>query len=163
MSTRRGKRIDWREAALLAENMRAKAYAPYSGYRVGAVLVARKDSESQTELFIGANVENASYGLCVCAERNAVASAVLAGMTVFLGLVVATEGPTPAAPCGMCRQVLAEFATDMPIGLVVGGEIVDKTSLAQLLPRMFNGAALAEAQAKIAKQAKRASARKARS
>jgi|LNFM01.1.fsa_nt_gb cytidine deaminase len=143
--TLKPQKIRWTELAQLAESMRARAYAPYSNYRVGSVLIARKDAAGQNEVFVGANVENASYGLCACAERNAVAAAVLAGMKELVGLVVATEGPRPAAPCGMCRQVLAEFAKDLPIALVVGGKIVDRTSLAELLPRMFNGAHLDEA------------------
>ncbi|MBL8684773.1 MAG: cytidine deaminase [Myxococcales bacterium] len=147
---RRPQKIQWTELARLAESMRARAYAPYSNYRVGAVLIARKDADGQNEVFVGANVENASYGLCACAERNAVAAAVLAGMKEFVALAVATEGPRPAAPCGMCRQVLAEFSKDLPIALVVGAKIVDRTSLAELLPRMFNGAHLDEAKAHTA-------------
>lgn len=149
-TSRRPQKIQWTELAQLAESMRARAYAPYSNYRVGAVLIARKDADGQNEVFVGANVENASYGLCACAERNAVAAAVLAGMKEFVALAVATEGPRPAAPCGMCRQVLAEFARDLPIALVVGAKIVDRTTLAELLPRMFNGAHLDEAKAHTA-------------
>jgi cytidine deaminase len=144
---RRSQKIDWNEIATLAESMRARAYAPYSGYRVGSVLLARKEANEQNEVFVGANVENASYGLCVCAERNAVAAAVLAGMKELVALAVATEGPRPAAPCGMCRQVLAEFSRDLPVALVVGGKIVERTSLGELLPKMFNGAHLDEARA----------------
>jgi cytidine deaminase len=147
---RKAQKIQWNEIAQLAESMRARAYAPYSNYHVGAVLVARKDADAQNEIFVGANVENASYGLCVCAERNAVSAAVLAGMKEFVALTVATEGPRPAAPCGMCRQVLAEFSKDLPIALVCAGKIVERTTLAELLPRMFNGAALTEAKAHIA-------------
>jgi cytidine deaminase len=142
------KKIPWDQIAALAESMRDRAYAPYSNYRVGAVLVARKDSKAQHEVFVGANVENASYPVCACAERTAVNAAVIAGVREFVALVVATEGPRAAAPCGMCRQILAEFATDLPIGLVVDGKIVEFTSLAVLLPKMFGGADLAEAEAK---------------
>jgi cytidine deaminase len=144
---KRSQKIAWGELASLAESMRARAYAPYSQYRVGAVLLARKEPDGQNEVFVGANVENASYGLCVCAERNAVSAAVLAGMKHLVALAVATEGPRAAAPCGMCRQVLSEFARDLPIALVVGGAIVDRTSLAELLPRMFDGAQIDEARA----------------
>jgi cytidine deaminase len=161
MTRRSAKKIPWTEVAQLAESMRARAYAPYSNYRVGAVLLACKDSEGQNEVFVGANVENASYGLCVCAERNAVSAAVLAGMRAFVALAVATEGPRPAAPCGMCRQVLAEFARDLPIALVVGGEIVERTSLAELLPKMFGGAHLEEAKAQgVARKANGVSLKK---
>jgi cytidine deaminase len=142
---KRSQKIIWSELASLAESMRARAYAPYSQYRVGAVLLARKEPDSQNEVFVGANVENASYGLCVCAERNAISAAILAGMKHLVALAVATEGPRAAAPCGMCRQVLSEFSRDLPIALVVGGVIVDRTSLAELLPRMFDGAQIEEA------------------
>jgi cytidine deaminase len=147
---RKPQKIQWNEIALLAESMRERAYAPYSNYRVGAVLLARKDLDGQNEVFVGANVENASYGLCVCAERNAVSAAVLAGMKELVALAVATEGPRPAAPCGMCRQVLAEFSKDLPVALVCAGKIVERTTLPELLPRMFNGAHLNEARAQIA-------------
>ncbi len=146
----RPQKIQWNEIAQLAESMRERSYSPYSHYRVGAVLLARKDLDGQNEVFVGANVENASYGLCVCAERNAVSAAVLAGMKELVALAVATEGPRPAAPCGMCRQVLAEFSKDMPIALVCAGKIVERTTLAELLPRMFNGEQLSEARAHIA-------------
>lgn len=146
----RAQTIPWTELARLAESMRSRAYAPYSNYRVGAALIARNGTDTQNAFFVGANIENASYGLCVCAERNAVAAAVLEGMKEFVALAVATEGPRPAAPCGMCRQVLAEFTEDLPIALVCEGKIVERTSLAELLPRMFNGATLMDAKAHIA-------------
>lgn len=123
--------------------MRARAYAPYSGYTVGAALLARDPALPRTDqLFTGANVENASFGLCVCAERNAVAAAVLAGARELVALAVATPGPAPGAPCGMCRQVLAEFARDLPIALVVGGAIAKRATLAELIPLAFGGAYL---------------------
>lgn len=143
-------KIQWNKIAALAESMRERAYAPYSKYRVGAVLLARKDPRAQIEVFVGANVENASYPMCACAERNAVNAAVIAGVRHFVALAVATEGPRAAAPCGQCRQILAEFARDLPIGLVVEGKVEEFTSLAVLLPKMFGGIDLAEAEAKLA-------------
>ena len=148
------RKIQWDRIAALAESMRERAYAPYSNYRVGAVLLARKNAKSQVEVFVGANVENASYPVCACAERTAVNSAVIAGVREFVALTVATAGPRPAAPCGMCRQILAEFARDLPIGLVVAGKVVEFTSLAVLLPKMFGGADLAEAAMKTKPKAK---------
>lgn len=138
--------VDWGVLAREAEAMRARAYAPYSGYAVGAALLAVGPS-GQPEIYRGANIENASYGLCVCAERNAVAAAVLAGARDFRAIAVATRGPEPGAPCGMCRQVLAEFANDLPIALVVGAKVVVITTLGELLPMAFGGAMLAPAPA----------------
>jgi cytidine deaminase len=136
------RRIDWSTLVETAESMRARAYAPYSGYRVGTALLARRPGEA-ARVFTGANIENASYGLCVCAERNAVAAAVLDGATELLAIAVATEGPIAGSPCGMCRQVLSEFARDMPIALVVRGRTRDRTTLAKLLPKAFRSERLA--------------------
>jgi cytidine deaminase len=111
---------------------RARAYAPYSRYPVGAAV--RTDDG---RVYTGANVENASYGLSLCAERNAVMAAVLDGARALSAVAVVTASAPPAAPCGMCRQTLAEFARDMPIALANDrGERVD-TTLAELLPRAF--------------------------
>jgi cytidine deaminase len=139
-TTARADAVDWEALAREAEAMRAKAYAPYSGYRVGAALLARKGPRARPELFLGSNVENASYGLCLCAERVAVADAVRDGARDLVALAVATEGPEAGSPCGMCRQVLAEFARDLPVALVVRGRIAARTTLAELLPRAFHGA-----------------------
>ncbi len=113
---------------------RDRAYAPYSNYRVGCALVA------DSEVFIGANVENASYGLAICAERSAVAQAVLSGKTRFDIVVVATESSPPAAPCGMCLQTLHEFAGDPSALRIIlvnpQGERADFT-LRDLFPRGF--------------------------
>lgn len=118
----------------LALEMRARAWAPYSKFHVGAAL-----RTADGRVFAGANVENASYGLSVCAERTAVVTAVAAGAREIVELAVATPATPPAAPCGLCRQTLAEFARDLPITLVneAGERIV--TSLAELLPRAFHG------------------------
>lgn len=122
-------------AAALARAARAarrRAYAPYSRFRVGAAVRAGGDIHS------GCNVENASYGLTVCAERVAVATAVAAGARRIDAIAVAsgTEEPTP--PCGMCLQTLAEFAgPELPVRLVgARGGTVD-TTLGELLPRAF--------------------------
>lgn len=89
-----------------ALSARETAYAPYSSYRVGCAVSAGGD------IFDGANVENASYGLATCAERNAVVRAVLAGHRQIDVVAVATQSSPPAAPCGLCLQTINEFADD---------------------------------------------------
>jgi len=113
--------------------MRARAHAPYSHFRVGAALLGESG-----RVYGGCNVENASYGLCICAERTAVTRAVAEGETRFVAIAVATQTTPPCPPCGMCRQTLAEFAADgLPIALVnPDGARVD-TTLGELLPMTF--------------------------
>jgi cytidine deaminase len=96
------------ELVALATEAREKAYAPYSKFAVGAALRAKSG-----ETYVGCNVENASYGLSICAERVAIFKAVCAGQRKFEALAVVTE--TLAKPCGACRQVLAEFGLDIQI------------------------------------------------
>jgi cytidine deaminase len=117
-----------------ARRARANAYAPYSEYRVGAAIATEDGS-----IYSGCNVENASYGATVCAERGAISRMVASGGSSPTLCVVVTAGPQPAAPCGICRQVLAEFARDMRIVLVGEGqpETRVETSLEELLPRRF--------------------------
>jgi cytidine deaminase len=104
-------------ALAAARRARSKAYAPYSGYRVGAALITRRG-----RVFDGCNVENATYGATLCAERSAVAAMVRAGDHDPVWCIVVTGGPRPAPPCGICRQVLAEFARDMRLLLVADEE-----------------------------------------
>jgi cytidine deaminase len=111
--------------------VRERAHAPYSEYRVGAALLT-----ATGEIFTGCNVENASYGLSVCAERNAVAAAVAAGHTVFKAVAVVTSSFPAASPCGACRQVLAEFG-DYPVILADLGDERRMTSVRELLPDAF--------------------------
>ncbi len=111
------------------------AHAPYSAFRVGAALLA-----ADGRVFTGCNVENASYGLTLCAERVALAKAVSEGVRAFRALAIAGgTAASPAAPCGACRQVLAEFCPPaMPVwyaGLADGP--TRATSLGRLLPRAF--------------------------
>lgn len=120
------------ELSRAARAARRRAYAPYSGFRVGAAVRAGG------EVFSGANVENASYGLTLCAERVAVASAVAAGARRLDAVAVAsgTEEPTP--PCGMCLQTLAEFGGPaLPVRLVGAKGRTVETTLGELLPRAF--------------------------
>lgn len=118
-----------------ARRARANAYAPYSNYRVGAALATEGG-----KIFVGCNVENASFGATVCAERNAIAQMIVAGATKPIACVIVTAGPTPAPPCGMCRQVLIEFTRDMPVILVGESDVGDvrrDLELAELLPEVF--------------------------
>ena len=122
-------------AALVACAGRAReaAYAPYSGYEVGAAVVAEDE-----RVFFGCNVENASYGLSLCAERTAIASAVSAGAKRIRAVVVVTDAEPPGMPCGACRQWLAEFGDDsMEVVAVNGKGAIQRFTLGQLLPEAF--------------------------
>lgn len=123
------------QAAALIEEARAAmsgAHAPYSGFRVGAALLV-KDGR----VFVGANVENASLGLSICAERVAACNAVVSGARDFEALAVVCTSKEPCMPCGACRQFLAEFAPKLVI--VAAGEQGDPvtSSLDELLPAAF--------------------------
>jgi cytidine deaminase len=123
------------ELVAAARAARERAYAPYSGYRVGAALL----TEGGT-VVTGANVENASYGLGICAERAAVVAAVAAGHRSFAAIAVAAGGAEPARPCGACRQVLHEFPAGPDLEVVCAGEDGDQllvTTLGELLPQPF--------------------------
>lgn len=122
-----------------AEEARQRAYAPYSQFKVGAVAFG-KNKFGNHIYRTGANVENASYGLTICAERVALCSVVNDGLIELEGIVVASEGPVePATPCGACRQFIAEFNKECPIYLVIGGNLVKETNLSYLLPDSFGG------------------------
>ncbi|HEY8197875.1 MAG TPA: cytidine deaminase [Gemmatimonadales bacterium] len=114
-----------------ARTAQSHAYAPYSNFRVGAAL-----ESLDGVVFSGCNVENASYGLTICAERAAICAAVSAGVTRFRRAVVVSDVDPPAAPCGACRQVLAEFGLDLPIE-GVGSRKTVHWRLSDLLPVAF--------------------------
>ena len=116
-----------------ARRVRENAHAPYSRYKVGAAV-----RMASGRVFVGANVENASYGLALCAERSAIAAAIAAGETRLAAVAVITASSPPAAPCGMCRQVLAEFGDDdLPVALVNDKGERSDTTLGALLPHAF--------------------------
>ena len=120
-----------------ARRAQQQAYAPYSGYAVGAALEAEDG-----RIFTGCNVENASYGMSICAERSAVTAAVGAGARRFRRIAVVVSAEPPATPCGACRQVLAEFGLDLE-GESVGSATRTTWTLRQLLPSAFGPGNLA--------------------
>ena len=114
-----------------ARDVRARAYAPYSHYHVGAAVLTRSG-----KVFSGCNVENASYGLAICAERNAIFQMVAAGEQEIAAIAVVTENG--GSPCGACRQVLSEFARDdTPVWVADARGRKKKFTLAELLPARF--------------------------
>ncbi|QEE25468.1 cytidine deaminase [Rhodanobacter glycinis] len=118
-----------------ARQARERAYAPYSHFLVGAALLTRDGRR-----FGGCNVENAAYGLCNCAERTALFSAIAAGCKPgdFAALAVTADTPEPVSPCGACRQVLAELCdADMPVWLGNLGGKMQQATVADLLPGAF--------------------------
>jgi cytidine deaminase len=118
-----------REAALDA---RARAYAPYSNFQVGAAVLARSG-----KVYLGQNVENASYGLGICAERSAIFAMVAGGETSLRAIAIATSARHVVGPCGACRQVIREFGPDALIALVTTGGEKATHPLAELLPLAF--------------------------
>jgi cytidine deaminase len=115
-----------------ARAVQDRAYAPASNFRVGAAVLA-----ADGRVFAGCNVENASYGLTICAERAAVCAAVAAGALALVAVAVVTDLREPARPCGACRQVLAEFGIGMHVLLGGRDGAVEATTLDRLLPEPF--------------------------
>lgn len=121
-----------------ARAVRTKAYAPYSHFQVGAAILG-----ANGQIYTGVNVENASFGLTVCAERNAIGAMVADGETKTTAVVVATSNGV--TPCGACRQVLLEFGDDVPIWLITeDDQTIRFTTLHALLPDHFDQSQLGE-------------------
>ncbi|HEY6204071.1 MAG TPA: cytidine deaminase [Candidatus Limnocylindria bacterium] len=120
------------ELIRVASLARQRAHAPYSKYKVGAAIRTPRN-----RVHSGANVENASYGLTVCAERTAAFAAVNAGDTAFDSIAIVIDDERLPTPCGACRQVLAEFSPDMRVILATTGGKRKVTTLRELLPDPF--------------------------
>ena len=130
-------RLDETQIASLsakAWEARLYAYAPYSQFRVGAALLA-----ADGRVFCGANVENGSLGLSICAERVAVGAAATAGARSFAAVAVAGEGEEEVLPCGACRQVLAEFSKNALVITCRPDGTHRTTTIEELLPKAFTG------------------------
>lgn len=127
-----GAQIDLEALAARAWGAREKAYSPYSKFAVGAALATENG-----EIFVGCNIENASFGLTICAERVAVGAAVAAGFRKFSAIALAAETEEAVAPCGACRQFLAEFNPSLQIHCTGRGGISRTVLLSDLLPSPF--------------------------
>lgn len=110
-----------------------QAYCPYSHFSVGAALLGKNGN-----IYTGCNVENISYGLTICAERGAVCKAVADGETEFSAIAIVTDTKKPVSPCGACRQVLAEFSTDMTVIMATAQGEKRIAVLKELLPLAFD-------------------------
>lgn len=117
-----------------ARKVREQAYAPYSNFQVGAAL-----ESTSGKVFTGCNVENISFGLTICAERNALFAAIAAGVRSFRRIVVVADSKEPVTPCGACRQVLSEFGENMEIVSVNLKSEKFRATLSELLPRSKAG------------------------
>ena len=124
--------VDWPALKAAALDVQARACVPYSKYRVGAALLTESG-----EIIAGCNVENATFGATSCAERSAVFSAVAQGHREFRAVAVATNGEDPGTPCGICRQVLAEFGRDLEVLCFTPEGAEARYRLSELLPHAF--------------------------
>lgn len=123
---------EWQHLADAAKAACAHAYCPYSHYPVGAAVLTGDGSVST-----GCNVENASYGLTICAERSAIFRAVADGAKAIVALALHTPTPKPVAPCGACLQVIAEFGRDARIRAVCASGEYDEYAFGELMPHGF--------------------------
>ncbi len=123
----------WDVLAGQATDAMRSAYAPYSRFLVGAALEA-----ADGRVFVGCNVENASYPVGMCAERVALGQAIASGARTFARLVVASSGANPASPCGMCRQVIAEFAPSAVVIMANTNGAARVSSMGELFPSAFD-------------------------
>lgn len=121
--------------ALVEEAVKAreKAYAPYSNFRVGAAL-----ETFDGKIYTGCNIENASFGLAICAERVAIFKAISDGCRDFKAIAVVGDTDNYCSPCGSCRQVMAEFAPDMPVIMVGANKEYQVQKVRELIPGYFS-------------------------
>lgn len=118
-----------------AKDMRQMAYCPYSGYKVGAAILAQSGN-----IYTGCNIENASYSVTICAERTAGAKAVSEGERKFEAIAIAVSGDSFGYPCGVCRQFLNEFAEeDMQVIVINNKDEINSVRLGDILPYGFKG------------------------
>jgi cytidine deaminase len=129
--------IDWTQLRAAAQAVASRAYAPYSKFHVGAALLS-----DDGRIWSGCNVENASYGLSICAERNALFGAVAHGVRRFVACAVITSAKTPVTPCGACRQVLSEFGPSFEVRCYGSDGAELATTTRELLPHAFSEADL---------------------
>ncbi len=120
--------IDWEALTEAATQVRQNAHAPYSNFKVGAAI------QANGTIFVGCNVENASYPVGLCAERAALAAVIAAGKRKIEAVVITAD--RPITPCGMCRQALAEFNPEVPL-LMISEQVEAQATLGQLLPDPF--------------------------
>ena len=127
------------ELARQAMAARRQAFAPYSGFLVGAAV-----ETTDGTIYTGCNIENASYGLTVCAERVAIWKAISEGVPpgAFRAIAIAADSPHPTPPCGACRQILAEFAPQATVTLINLQGVTREFTVAELLPESFNASYL---------------------
>lgn len=116
-----------------AADVQKNAHAPYSGFKVGAALLAKNG-----EVFTGCNVENASYGDAICAEKVAVIKAISEGVGDFSKMVVFSDAEEPASPCGSCRQILFEFNPDLLVIMANSKSKIVEMKISDLLPNAFS-------------------------
>ncbi len=115
-----------------AKEASKNAYAPYSDFRVGACVLTDKDN-----IYTGCNFENASYGLSICAERNAIGTAIANGETKIKAVAIYSPNMYNCTPCGACRQVINEFKTDNTVVITVAGNEIITNTIEELLPGGF--------------------------
>ncbi|NDJ35090.1 MAG: cytidine deaminase [Chloroflexi bacterium] len=128
--------IDSEQLIAAAQAARENAYAPYSDYTVGAAVLGANGT-----VYTGCNVENASYPASICAERVAITRAVAEGERTFLALAIVTANG--GSPCGICRQVMIEFAPEMRVFIAAGDKLIRETKASALLPDSFDPSTLA--------------------
>jgi len=133
--------IDWAALAEAARLASERAYAPYSRFAVGAAVLS-----ADGRVFTGCNVENVSFGLTICAERNAIFHAVAEGARDLVAVAVFTPTRSPVTPCGACRQVIGEFGRDALVQCHANGEDVLRFTAPELLPHGFGMRKRSEAQ-----------------